>query len=693
MSFSPSIINALEEAINRLAGELALARPGRDDGLIPAYSLLGELADLAESEPTLGQPILRTRAALDALLEQARPFDDQALEALSNLVDWLPSAMAAMQAGEKAGGFGDDRAARVGAQSQAVQSPERPGGDVVPADCLLDLNLDENRDLLEEFHAEALEHLNQIEMSLLVLDGESGNRDAIDQIFRSFHTIKGVAGFLQLNPLQALSHEVESLLDKARSGRSTLTPAMITLILHCRDAMLRMLAQIGAALQQGEQPKELVPVALLIERVRELAASFAGDDAGAPRGQDRPPVDRAELRAPAGAAGAGGEGGSSRTIRISTQKLDTMMEVVGELVIAHTQIAEASRAVAEEASPLAGVVARLGRITRELQNTAMGLRLVPVRPLFQKMGRLVRDLARQGEKPCAFQTFGEETEIDRVVVEDIADPLVHMIRNAVDHGLESPEVRAAAGKPASGTITLKAVQEGSHVRIELSDDGRGIDADRVHARAVQKGLVSAHAVLSHEEKLNLIITPGFSTTETVTALSGRGVGMDVVLRNITRLRGSLRIETAPGKGTTFRITLPLTLAIVDGLVFRVGGDRFILPSTSVRKVFRPRAGMISTSDGRGEMLEHKGRSLQVQRLSRKFQIPGAVEDPTQGVALLVETSDRVTALLVDEMVGRQEVVIKDLGGYLSRLPGISGGAILGDGDIALILDPVSLVAA
>ena len=369
------------------------------------------------------------------------------------------------------------------------------------------------------------------------------------------------------------------------------------------------------------------------------------------------------------------------------------MEAVGELVIAQTQVAEASRALVGVCPDLHQTVARLGRITRELQNHAMSLRMVPIRPLFQKMARLVRDLTRQGDKKCSFQVIGDEIEIDRTVVEDMADPLVHMIRNSMDHGIESPEQRIASGKPESGMIVLKASQEGSHVQLELSDDGAGIDPERVFAKAVEKGLIQPGAVLSRDEKLNLIFASGFSTADTVTSLSGRGVGMDVVRRNISSLRGTIRIETAPGMGTTFRITLPLTLAIIDGVVVRVGGDRFILPSANVQMAVRPDAGVISTVQGRGEVLDNRGRILPVHRLHRTFQIPGAIEDPTKGILLLVKTSDRVTALLVDEMVSKQEVVIKDLGGYISRLPGIAGGAIMGDGQIALILDPESLVAA
>ncbi len=687
MSLSSSTFAAVDEAVNRLAGEFVLAGPGRDDGLIPSYSLLAELAERLEHLPSLAQPILQMRATLERLFDGPKAFDDVSLAAMGRLIEWLPRAISAARTGVGIPVLGEGRIGPSEGKFLHTDSGGEAGAESKTLDRLLVLDLAENRELLEEFHAEALDHLNQIESSLLMLDGDPRNREALDRLFRSFHTIKGVSGFLHLVPLQGISHEVESLLDRARSGGLTLTAAMITTVLHCRDAMQRMVGQVGVALEKGTPPEEIVPVEYLIASVKRLAAQPQEETVSA---KGEPAVRPGSAGEP---AGGGGDREPSRTIRIGTGKLDTIMETVGELLIAQTQVVEASRAVIGQCPDLQQAVVRLGRNTRELQNHAMSLRMVPIKPLFQKMGRLVRDLTRQGDRKCSFQVIGGEIEIDRMVVEEMADPLVHMIRNAMDHGLESPEQRAASGKPEAGMIVLRASQEGSHVQIELSDDGRGIDPEGVFAKAVEKGLVAPDAVLSRDEKLNLIFASGFSTAGAVTSLSGRGVGMDVVRRNIGNLRGAVKIETAPGMGTTFRITLPLTLAIIDGVVVRVGRDRFILPSVNVQMAVRPDAGLISTVHGRGEVLDNRGRILPVHRLHRTFQIPGAVEDPTKGILLLVKTSDRVTAVLVDEMVSKQEVVIKDLGGYLTRLPGITGGAILGDGQIALILDPESLIAA
>jgi two-component system chemotaxis sensor kinase CheA len=323
----------------------------------------------------------------------------------------------------------------------------------------------------------------------------------------------------------------------------------------------------------------------------------------------------------------------------------------------------------------------------------MSLRMIPVKPTFQKMERLARDLSRDFGKKVNFHVHGEDTELDRTVVEDIGDPLVHMVRNSLDHGLEMPADRVAAGKPEAGTVYLKAFHEGGNIVIELSDDGRGINPEKILAKAKKQNLIPEHAQLSKEEILNLIFLPGFSTAEKVTAVSGRGVGMDVVRRNIEKLRGKIEIVSEVGKGSTFRIKLPLTMAIIDGLVVRVGEDRFILPSTSVQMALRPQKEALSTVHGRGEVLDHRGKILPIHRLHRRFSIPGAIENPWEGIIVIVENNGRASALLVDDMVTKQEVVIKPLGGFLQNLAGVSGGAILGDGGIALILDPASLFTA
>lgn len=700
MPFIPSSFAVIEDAINRLAAECVLAQPGGNDGLVASYGVLSELAESVSTEPALAAPVVRMQEALEGLIEAARPFDQVSLGALRDLAEWLQEALRAMRNRGDVPAFSAARLASPSSASAPASDSHQP----IP-------NFEDNRDLLAEFHAEASDHLLQIEASLLTLDSHPGNRDALDQLFRSFHTLKGVSGFLHLAAMHSLTHEVEALLEQARSGNLILNPSIITAILDSRDAVQAMVAQIAAALESGITPGEGVPVDPLISRVKALAGNQASETGhecppvGAPRRINEDPADNiipldgisSSAPAMAGPSSPAESGrpmsGAPSTLRVSTEKLDAIMDVVGELVIAHSQIAESAAGLADGNSSLLRHVADLGRITKELQHNAMSLRLVPIKATFQKMERLVRDLSGQCGKKCIFRTAGAETELDRVLAEALADPLVHMIRNALDHGLEFPDARVAAGKPESGTVLLKAYHQGPHVHIELSDDGQGIDPARIHAKAVAKGLIADGASLSHGEITNLIFHPGFSTASAVTSVSGRGVGMDVVRRNIERLGGTIEIETGVGQGTTFRIRLPLTTAIIDGLVVRVGADRFIIPSANLQAAIRPAAAAISSGQGRGEMLDHRGREFPLERLNRRLRIPGAIENPGEGIVLLVETCDKVSALLVDEMIGKQAVVIKNLGGYLAELPGIAGGAILGDGNIALILDPSTLFAA
>jgi two-component system chemotaxis sensor kinase CheA len=424
--------------------------------------------------------------------------------------------------------------------------------------------------------------------------------------------------------------------------------------------------------------------------------------AAAPAPVAEAPAEPAAKAAPAAPAPVSAAASSSApkaaaaaaTVRVNTEKLDSLMDVVGELVIVQSQLQETARQQADlGGSPLQRNVAQLSRITKELQHTAMSLRMIPIKPTFQKMERLARDLARDFGKKVHFVTSGDDTELDRTVVEEIGDPLVHMVRNALDHGLEPTAARLAAGKSEAGLLHLKAYHQGSNIVVELQDDGRGIDPDKIYKKAVEKGVIAAGTALSRDEILALVFAPGFSTAEKVTAVSGRGVGMDVVKRNIEKLRGKIEIDSEVGRGSTFKIKLPLTMAIIDGLVVRVGADRFILPSTSVQRALRPTRESISTVHGRGEVLDLRGRLLPLHRLHRRFGIPTDAENPWDGIVVIVEHSGKVSALLVDEMVSKQEVVIKNLGAFMQSLPGVAGGAILGDGNIALILDPGTLLQA
>ena len=396
----------------------------------------------------------------------------------------------------------------------------------------------------------------------------------------------------------------------------------------------------------------------------------------------------AESPAKASREGGGSTGGF---VKLDTEKLDSLVNLVGELVIAQSMVVQNPDVQSINSLQLLRCLRQLSRVTTELQRNAMSLRMVPIRNLFQKMGRLVRDLGLSQNKQVQLVLEGEDTELDRNIVEKMGDPLIHMIRNSVDHGLEGPDERVANGKSAMGTVRLSASHQRGGIVIRIQDDGRGLNTDRILAKAVERGLVRPNAGLSESEIHALIFLPGFSTAEAITDLSGRGVGMDVVLGNIESLRGKVEIESVFGKGTTFTILLPLTLAIIDGLLVAVGEDRYIIPTLSVRESFRLRPGMVSTVHERGEMVTVRGKQTPLLRLGRFLGATSKTTQAEDGIIVVVESGDTARGLLVDELIGKQEVVIKSLGPAFEHQNLAAGGAVLGDGWVALILDVDTLV--
>jgi two-component system, chemotaxis family, sensor kinase CheA len=381
------------------------------------------------------------------------------------------------------------------------------------------------------------------------------------------------------------------------------------------------------------------------------------------------------------------------TIRVPTEKVDRLINLVGELVITQSMVA---RAIADftpgRLGELREAVAQMDRHARDLQERVMAVRMLPIRTVLSRFPRVVRDLALTRDKQILVETSGEDTELDKSVIELMSDPLTHLVRNAVDHGIEQPEVRRRAGKPEMGRLSLSAYQQGGNIFIEVADDGGGLNRDRILARAIQAELVAPDQPLADEQVFALIFLPGFSTAEKVTEVSGRGVGMDVVKRNLEALGGSIAIKSERGQGTTFRIKLPLTLAILDGQSVRVGSHTYIVPLLSIIESVRPRAANLSRIFGTGEAITIRGEVLPVLRLHRVFGVTPTVEDPTEGLVVIVEHEGRKVALLVDELLGQQQVVIKSLETNFRKLEGIAGATILGDGRLALIVDVPGLVS-
>jgi two-component system chemotaxis sensor kinase CheA len=378
-------------------------------------------------------------------------------------------------------------------------------------------------------------------------------------------------------------------------------------------------------------------------------------------------------------------------VRVRTDRLDRLIDMVGELVIAHSMVSEDGDLAAGGNADLVRKVAHSGKIVRELQDLSMSMRMVPLKPTFLKMSRLVRDLTHKNDRQVAFQTSGEDTEIDRNMVDVLADPLIHMLRNACDHGVEPPDERAAAGKDRAGRVMLSAYHAGGNVVVELKDDGRGLNREKIARKAVERGLIESDKGMLDSDVYGLIFEAGFSTAEKVTEVSGRGVGMDVVRRAVQSLRGRIEIQSELGRGTTFAIKLPLTLAVTDGMLIRVGAQRFILPTASIQVSFRPEEKAVKSVLGRGELVMLRNELIPMVRLHQVFGIPGAIEMPTNALLVIIADGERRSAVLVDEILGQQQVVAKSLGEGAGKVEGVAGGAILGDGRVGLILDPAGLI--
>ncbi len=372
------------------------------------------------------------------------------------------------------------------------------------------------------------------------------------------------------------------------------------------------------------------------------------------------------------------------TIRVETDKLDKLVNLVGELVIGVARVNQLSEGSGGE--DLGGAVEALDHISRDLQEQVMRVRMIPVEGTFNRFQRVVRDLAGEMGKKIRLEMSGAETELDKNVIEQIADPLKHLIRNSADHGLERPAARLAAGKAETGTIWLRAYQQEGKIFIEVSDDGAGINRDRVWTKAVERGLAPAGAQLSDSEVFGFMFQPGFSTAETVTEVSGRGVGLDVVRQNIEALRGSVEVESRPGAGTTFRIKLPLTLAIIDGMTVSVGEEIITMPLLSIVESLRPKAAEVRTVEGRGELISVRGEYLPLVRLHEVFDLPTERKDPTQALVVIIESVGRRFGVLVDDILGEQQAVIKSLEQNYQKVEGVAGATILGDGRVSLILD-------
>ena len=528
--------------------------------------------------------------------------------------------------------------------------------------------IDNERDLIvRTFVDECAEHLAALEQALVALERAPGDAALLNEIFRSVHTIKGGASSLGFSKLAGFAHVLEDVLDAFRAGRMKLDSSLITVLLRSLD-VLRDLVDVDVG---GREPTSTAAAAVeeelrsLVPARDEVLPDAPTDLAGAP--------DAAPARL-------------HRSLRVQLDKLDRMLTVAGETAVA---LGRLGGMVARRAKHelLQEALREAEHLHLDLQELVTRARMVPVGPMFRSFHRTVRDLALARGRKAVLVIEGEDVELDNTVIEAMHEPFVHMIRNAIDHGLEAPEARRAAGKPETATLRLAAIHQSGHVELRLSDDGAGLDRARILARARQRGLLADGAVPAEAEILRLILLPGFSTAEKVGELSGRGVGMDVVRRSVESLRGVLLIDSQPGAGTAITIRLPLTMSIIEGLTVEVGAETYVLPLDSVIECVELPAAQRSR-DLAG-MIDLRGEPLPYLRLRRWFRIDGDL--PRRENVVVIRHGDRQAGVAVDTLTGDTQTVIRPLGSLFQGLPGVTGSAILSDGRVALILDPAAIL--
>ncbi len=598
---------------------------------------------------------------------------------------------------------------------------------------------DADQELINEYITECVEQIETAESALLELETSPDDKELINQIFRSFHTIKGTSAFMGLTPISEFAHSVETLLDMVRDGVISFDSACADITLDAIDILKKLMEGVEST-GNGERLKlpgdfgRLMNVLLKVsdfgispenalkespdgessvdkgeQDEGELREEALKDSRAAPEnipeekpevepqvvsdtpdpGESTPLSSQTQSREPVSGNGSpASKAETESTVRVNVNRLDRLIDMVGELVIAHSVVAQ-DRTINSEPE-LNRKMSHSTKILRELQDTSLTLRMVPLKATFNKMNRLVRDLGKKGAKTVRLETTGEDTEIDRNMVDIINEPLVHLLRNAIDHGIEDQESREKSGKPGIATISLRAFQAGGKVVIEIEDDGRGMDRTKILDKAISKGLIDKNKKLTDGEVYKLIFLPGFSTADKVTDLSGRGVGMDVVRRSIENLHGKVDVTSEPGKGTKISLELPFTLAITDGMLIGIGNQRFIVPTINIDMTFRAEEQDLFTVMSTGEHVMFRGQSIPVIRLHKMFGIENGVENILDGTLLVINNNKKKYALLVDEVIGQQQLVGKSIDMPV-KMKNISGGAILGDGRVGLILDTVTLL--
>ena len=559
-------------------------------------------------------------------------------------------------------------------------------------------------EIVKEFLVESYENLDRLDRDLVALEKDPHADEMLASIFRTIHTLKGASGFLGFGKLEAVAHVGENLLSRLRDGLFTIDPEITSALLAMVDAVRGMLGEI----ERTDQPGTADHSALIdsLTRLNEARCKPAAAPAPAPLARE-PAATAAVSPSPASASASQSEASaapeaaenrtsavSDSTIRVDVGLLDKLMNLVGELVLARNQVLQFTSQRADSA--FLATAQRLNLITTELQGSVMKTRMQPIGNVWTKLPRVVRDLATSCGKQVRIEMEGQETELDKTIIEAIKDPLTHIVRNSVDHGIETAEVRAARNKPAEGCLTMRAFHEGGQVNIEICDDGGGIDFERVKRKALQRGLVSPEQAsrMGDNEALQMIFLPGFSTAEKITNVSGRGVGLDVVKTNIEKIGGTVDLQSQPGDGTTIKIKIPLTLAIIPALIVGSGGDRFAIPQVSLLELVRLEAHQarqqIEIICG-APVYRLRGQLLPLVYLNRELKLGEQAEADSAAVKIVILQADgHPFGLVVDEINDTEEIVVKPLGKQLKGVASFAGATIMGDGKVALILDVLGL---
>lgn len=574
----------------------------------------------------------------------------------------------------------------------------------------------EDQELLEGFLTEAAELLEKVGDDLLALEKTPSDMELLNRIFRSVHTVKGAASFLEFELLVKVTHKTEDVLNRLRKGEVAVNNRIMDVILEALD-LVRLLVDDIRKDTIIERPVDGIIIRLesafaehdhdsaVAEVTEEMPLPPSPDGSGAPLPEVSRQVadvtkDNAPQETPAAVplTAINLEATDKSTIRIDVKRVDDLMNQVGELVLERNRMSHLNSDCLGQtnmdifADEFAKLVKRISFITSELQMQVLKMRLVPVGNVFRKFPRIVRNMARDLDKQVELKIFGEDTELDRSVVDEIGDPLIHLVRNALDHALESADERLAAGKPRVGCVTLSATHEGNNIIISIKDDGRGMNPEKIAGKALEKGIATEEqlAGMSQKEIFDLIFLPGFSTKEKVSDLSGRGVGMDVVRTNVRKLNGIIEVKSEIGKGSEFILKLPLTLAIIQSLMVEIEDETYSIPLSAVIETLRVKEADFSSVGGR-EVLRLRKSALPLMRLQQRFGISQQENARDYLYVVVVGIAEKRLGLVVTRLLGQQEVAIKSLGNYLADVPGIAGSTILGDGKVALIVDPAKLI--